>query len=105
MFIPSIVPIAEDTVYLVEDDYGHIGRSFRETDVTKSDRETTLQDLLSGQFNNPVRVIALNIREEWARDVSFELAVELQRRADSERRELTGTTRDFVVYYTRRAMT
>ena len=55
MFTPSIVPSAEETVYLVDDDYGPIGRSFRETDATKADRETTLRDLISGQFDNPVR--------------------------------------------------
>lgn len=103
MFVPSIVPAAADTVYIVEDDYGPLGRSFRETDVTRADRETTLQDLLSGQYNDPVRVIAFNPGEGWARDVSHELAVELQRRADLERRELTGTLAAFVEAYTSRA--
>jgi hypothetical protein len=81
-FTPSIVPSVPETVYIVEDDYGPVGRSFRETDATKADRETTRQDLYSGQFNDPVRVIAFNTREGWSRDVSHELAVELQRRAD-----------------------
>jgi hypothetical protein len=98
---PSIVPSADlETIYLVEDDYGHLGRSFRETDATKADRETTLQDLLSGQYNDPVRVIAFNTREGWARDVSHELANELQRRADLERQELTATVAAFVEEYT-----
>ena len=105
MFTASIVPSIEDTVYLVEDDYGHIGRSFRETDATKADRKTTLQDLYTAQFNNPIRVIAFNTREGWARDVSYEFAVELERRAIAERRELVGTVRDFVARYTRRALT
>ena len=101
MFTPSIVPApVSETVYLVEDDYGPIGRSFRETDAAKADRETTLQDLLSGQFHDPVRVIAFNTREGWSRDVSHELAVELQRRADIERCELVGTVAAFVEAYT-----
>jgi hypothetical protein len=82
------------------DDYGRIGRSFRETDATKADRETTLQDLYSGQFNDPVRVIAFNTTEGWSRDVSCEMAVELQRRADLEGRELGGTLANFVGAYT-----
>jgi hypothetical protein len=62
VFTPSIVPsAATETVYLVEDDYGHVGRAFRETDAAKADRETVLQDLLSGQFNDPVRVIAFRL--------------------------------------------
>jgi hypothetical protein len=100
VFTPSIVPSRPETVYLVEDDYGHIGRAFRETDATKADRETTLQDLLSGQYHDPVRIIAFNTTEGWSRDVSQELAVELQRRADIEGRELDGTLAAFVEAYT-----
>jgi hypothetical protein len=101
VFTPSIVrSAATETVYIVEDDYGHVGRSFRETDATKADRETTLQDLLAGQYNDPVRVVAFNTREGWSRDVSHESALELQRRADLERRELAGTLANFVENYT-----
>jgi hypothetical protein len=100
VFTPSIVPSTPDTVYLVEDDYGPIGRSFRETDASKADRETTLQDLLCGQYNDPVRIVAFNTSEGWSRDVSHEIAVELQRRADLERRELGGTLGAFVDAYT-----
>ena len=89
-----------ETVYSVEDDYGPIGRSFRETDAAKADRETTLQDLYSGQFNDPVRVIAFNTSEGWSRDVSYELAAELQRRADIEGQELIATVPAFVEAYT-----
>ena len=39
--------------------------------------QSTLQDLLSGQYNDPVRIIAFNTREGWSRDVSHEIAVEL----------------------------
>jgi hypothetical protein len=82
VFSPSLVPKADDTVYIVEDDFGTIGRSYRETDASRADRLTTLNDLYSGQYNDPVRVIAFNTREGWARDVSYELASELQRGAD-----------------------
>jgi hypothetical protein len=101
---PSIVPSTDDTVYIVEDDFGpKLGRVFRETDVGSSDRETTLQDLLTGQFNDPVRVIAFNTREGWSRDVSYEFATELQRRADMDGRELTGTLAEFVDSFTHRS--
>jgi hypothetical protein len=49
--------------------------------------------------------VAFNAREGWARDVSYELAVELQQGADVDRRQLDGTVRDFVGYYTRRVLT
>jgi hypothetical protein len=48
-----------------------------------------------------VRIVAFNIQEGWSRDVSSEFAVELQRRADIEGRELTGTLAEFVEFYTR----
>jgi len=36
-------------------------------------------------------MVAFNTREGWSRNVSYELAVELRRRADIEGRELTGS--------------
>ena len=102
MFTPSIVPSADDTVYIVEDDFGpKLGRVYRETDSAQCDRETTLQDLYTGQYNDPVRVVAFNTREGWSRDVSYEFATEIQRRADIDRTELTGTLAEFVEFYTR----
>jgi hypothetical protein len=97
---PSIVPSSDDTVYIVEDDFGRLGRVYRETDSAQCDRETTLQDLYTGQYNDPVRVVAFNTREGWSRDVSYEFAAELQRRADIHRRELTGKLANFVEAYT-----
>jgi hypothetical protein len=103
VFTPSIVPAEPDIVYIVEDDYGPIGRSYRETDITRADRESALGDLYRGEFKDPVRAVAFNTREGWSRDVSYEFAVEVQRRADLDRRELGGTLREFVEHYTRPA--
>ena len=101
MFTPSIVPSSDDTVYIVEDDFGaKLGRVYRETDSAQCDRETTLKDLETGQYNDPVRVIAFNTREGWSRDVSYEFAAEFQRRADIDRTELAGTLAEFVEFYT-----
>jgi hypothetical protein len=76
VFTPSIVPTADDTVYLVEDYLGGSGRIFPETSVAESNRETILRDLYAGQYHDPVRVVAFNTREGWSRDVSYEFAVE-----------------------------
>lgn len=101
MFTPSIVPSEDDTVYLVEEDFGpKLGRVYRETDSAQCDRETTLQDLYNGQYNDPVKVVAFNTREGWSRDVSCEFAAEIQRRADMDRRELTDAVAEFVEFYT-----
>ena len=102
MLKPSIVPSADDTVYIVEDDFGpKLGHVYRETDSAQCDRETTLQDLYTGQYNDPLRVVAFNTAEGWSRDVSHEFVEELQQRADLDRIELEGTLKEFVEFYSR----
>ena len=50
---PSIVPSGDDqSVYLVAEDFGRLGRAWREADYETTDLETVIQDLLSGQYNN-----------------------------------------------------
>ena len=68
---PSIIPNDNDqTVYLVAEDFGKLGRAWREADYEATDLETVIQDLLSGQYNNPFRVVAFNTAERWSEDVS-----------------------------------
>jgi hypothetical protein len=94
---PSIVPNGEDqTVYLVVDRFGALGVAYRETDVVRTDLETTITDLMSGQFNDPVRVVAFNTRERWAQDVSNDIALEIQSRSDIDGHDVPETLRDFV---------
>lgn len=51
---PSIVPNGTDqTVYIVLEDFGRLGRAYRETDEDRADLETVISDLLSGQYSNP----------------------------------------------------
>ena len=101
MFSPSITPGFE-TVFLVEDNLGSkFGRIWSETNVDRADRASVLEDLYLGEYRDPLRVIAFNTAEGWSRDVSHEFAEELQRRADLDRRELTGTLAEFVNDYTR----
>jgi hypothetical protein len=75
---PSIIPDAVDRdVYLVLDDFGALGRSWREVDEANTDRETAVTALMDGQYSNPVRVVAFNTAEGWSRDVSEDIADEL----------------------------
>jgi len=54
---PSTVPYgADQTVYLVVDRFGRLGSFYREIEVERTDLETIITDLMSGQFNDPVRV-------------------------------------------------
>ena len=66
----SIVPEwADQTVYLVENDFGRLGRAFAETDSEYADLEATLAALLEGQYSHPVRIVAFNTAERWSQDV------------------------------------
>jgi hypothetical protein len=97
---PSIGPNgADQTVYLVVDRFGGLGAVFRETDVEWSDLETTITDLMSGQFSDPVRVVAFNMLEHWARDVSRDIALEIQSRCDIDGQDVPETLEDFVDSY------
>jgi hypothetical protein len=40
-----------DRVYLVLDDFGEIGRAYRETDEARADFKSLLEDLRAGQFH------------------------------------------------------
>jgi len=71
-----------ETVYLVMDSFGAMGTAYRETDIKRADLETVIADLMAGEFNAPVRVIAFNMLGHWADDVSRQIAEEIQRRCD-----------------------
>ena len=94
---PSIIPNDNDqTVYLVAEDFGKLGRAWREAEYDATDLETIIQDLLSGQYNNPIRIVAFNTEERWSEDVSEDVAQELRRRCDLQLRDLPSSIRDFV---------
>ena len=72
---------AHQDIYLVLDDFGsRLGRSWREIDEHGTDRETLIRDLMEGQYNRPVRIVAFNTSEGWSRDVTVDIADELRRR-------------------------
>jgi len=98
---PSIVPNgADQTVYLVVDNFGRHGSVYRETEVERTDLETVITGLMSGQFNDPVRVVAFNTLEHWAQDVSKHIALEIQSRCDIDGQDVPETVfQDFVEGY------
>jgi hypothetical protein len=97
---PSIVPKGDDqNVYLVVDDFGRNGRAYREADVETTDLETVILDLLEGQYQSPVRVVAFNTAEKWSKDVSADVAHELRQRCDLQMRDVPFFLQDFVDQY------
>jgi hypothetical protein len=97
---PSVVRNGHDqNVYLVVDDFGRLGRAYCETDVEEADLETVITRLISGQFKDPIRIVAFNTVERWSEDVSEDVAREIQRRADLAHEDLTSSIEAFVESY------
>ena len=93
---PTTVPYgADQTVYLVIDRFSS-GSVYRETEIERADLETITNDLLSGQFNDPIRVVAFNTLEHWSQDVSSEIAREIQTRCDIQGEAVPDHLQDFV---------
>lgn len=96
---PSIVPDFGVAVYIVLDDFGKAGRVYREVDEEEARLPTIVDDLLVGQYNNPVRIIAFNTAEGWSRDVSEDVAWEVLRSATEQQKRLSNATRGFVEFH------
>jgi hypothetical protein len=72
------------------------GSVSRETEIERPDPEAVISDLLSGQFNDPVRVVAFNTLEHWSEDLSEEIASEIQTRCDIGGEGIPDHLQDFV---------
>jgi hypothetical protein len=93
----SVVPFgADQTLFVVVDRVGAAGRGSSETETERTDFERIISDLLSGQFGDPIRVIAFNTLEHWSEDVSAEVAREIQIRSDIDGKNLPDHLQDFV---------
>src|SRR5437764_10891149 len=97
---PSIVPHDDERAfYLVMDDLGERGRIWPEAQADAADLEAVIQDLLEGQYQNPVRVVGFHPSEGWSRDVSADVALELQHRCDLQLRDVPFFLQNFVDRY------
>src|ERR1041384_4551530 len=70
----SIIPEPPATVHLVVEDFGVLGRAYRETDAARADAATIVERILCGEYSAPAQVIAFNVEKGWARDVSAQIA-------------------------------
>ena len=92
----SLVPSLDADIHLVLCDFGRSGLACVETDPAEADATTVVQNLLHGQYERPLRVLALNVEEGWARDVSETIAAKGRDVAEHEGRELTMGTTAFI---------
>jgi hypothetical protein len=79
--MPPLNPENDVTVYIVVEEFGDLGRSFRETNLAEADLATIVHNMISGEYRDPLRVIAFNMVEGWSRDVSEEIAYDVHDRA------------------------
>ena len=90
-------PAFDVTVHIVLNDFGErLGRAYWETDETEADEATTVENILSGQYSCPLRVVAFNTAEGWARDVTEDIAWAVVNRARRENRSIGKCTQEFL---------
>ncbi|MCC8937431.1 hypothetical protein H8A99_13350 [Bradyrhizobium sp. Arg68] len=96
MASPSIIPNdrLDKDFYLVLEDF-RSGAAFRETDEGVH-YSTLINDLLSGQHDQVLRVVAFNPVEGWSRDASGDVARELERRIGAGSLEVSDALKDFI---------
>ncbi|WP_198030258.1 hypothetical protein [Bradyrhizobium sp. Tv2a-2] len=102
MASPSIVPndrLDKDFYFVLEDFTS--GAAFRETDES-IDYHTLITDLLTGQYDQVLRVVAFNPVEGWSRDASEDIAHELELRINAEELEVSDSLLDFIESHTGR---
>ena len=101
---PSIVPDSIDRdIYIVLDDFGLSAQVWRETNDAEADRATLIRDLLDGQYEAPIRIVAFNTAQGWSRDVTRGIANQLQE-ISAERGETPGSIGEFIREHASRRM-
>jgi len=96
----NLTPLALDkadvTVHIVLNDFGDLGRAYAETDEAEADEATIIDNILSGQYSCPLRVVAFNTAEGWSRDVTEDIAVAVVSKALSEHRSIAKAAQEFL---------
>jgi hypothetical protein len=85
------------TVHIVLNDFGPLGSAYIETDEAEADEATIIENILSGQYSHPVRVVAFNTAEGWARDVTEDIARAVLVKACDEDRSIGIAAQEFLV--------
>ena len=73
-----------------------------ETDEASADERTVINDIIAGQYSNPIRVVAFNTHEGWSLDVTEDIAQKILD-LNWQGRELSTEAREFVERVTGRS--
>ena len=95
--IPLAPPEPDMTVYIVLNDFGPLGSAYVETDEAKADETTIIENILSGKYSHPVRVVAFNTAEGWSRDVTEDIARAVLVKACNKARSIGVAAQAFLV--------
>src|SRR3569833_4705868 len=98
MHSPSLAPSLGPTfapVHLVLCDFGKHGTAYVETEPVTTEA-TVVENILTGQYDRPLEVVAFSVDEGWARDVSEDIAGLVVERARAQQRSFGEGTRRFI---------
>jgi len=85
------------TVYIVLNYFSsRLGRAYCETGEDEAGESTTIENILSGQYSHPLRVVAFNTAEGWARDVTEDIARAVLDRARKDDRPIVKGAQAFL---------
>ena len=87
---------ATEPVHFVLCDLDHLGLAFVQTSPEAADETTIVTNMLSGQYEAPLAVIAVDLAAGTSRDVSAEIARKVELSAAVEQRTLADGVRAFV---------
>jgi hypothetical protein len=94
--MPPLYPKDDVTAYIVVEDFGDLGRAFLETDLAEADLGAIVRNMISGEYRDPLRVVAFNTVEGWSRDVSEEIAYDVLDRAYDADTTLSAGAKRFI---------
>ena len=89
-------PALDVTVHIVLNDFGQLGRAYVETGEAEADEATIVENILSGQYSHPTRVVAFNTAEGWAEDVTEDIAWAALTLANRDNRSIGKSAQEFL---------
>jgi hypothetical protein len=94
---PTLAPSgqAPDPVHLVLCDFGKLGNAYVENEPVTTETDV-VHNILTGQYDRPLKVVAFSVDEGGERDVSEDIAGLIVEQARSEGRPLSEGPRLFV---------
>ena len=85
-----------DVIYLVLDDFGPIAQAYREANIGEADEKAIIDNLISGRYPHPQRVLAISLMGDFVRDVTTDVALKVLKRAIAQGWKLPKPTRELV---------